>query len=188
MRPVRLGLLLSLVGVASAHAIIDLTPTAGERTQAGIKFPQLHFKENGRTITYEPPRGWRHSGGGSRLRFAPPGLTQAFAEIEQVPLPAPQAFDEATIKALHQKTLALVPPDSQNVAVISEQADPVLVNNNHSYEIVVGYQAFGQEFMMGIVYVNLPDTQLRFRSVARKADFEQVHPPFRRSIFSWQWK
>ena len=183
-----LTLLLSVVAIFSAQAGIDFTPVLTERTRAGIKFPQLNFKENGRVIMYEQPRGWAYTGSSAQIKFTPPDLTQAQAEIDQTPLPAPQNFDEPTVKALREKALASLPEGSQNVAIVSEQADPVLVNNNHSYEFIISYQAFGQEFMTGIVYVNLPDTQLRFRSVARKADFEKVHPAFRGSIFSWQWK
>ena len=63
----------------------------------------------------------------------------------------------------------------------------MVLNQNHTYEVIVSYQAFGQEFMMAVIYMNLPDTQVRFRSVARKDDFEKVHTAFRRSLFSWQW-
>jgi hypothetical protein len=186
---VRFLTLLLAAGVsASAQGGIDFTPAVGERELAGIKFPQLYFKDNGRTVIYEHPRGWSYSGGGPRIKFTPPELTQAFAEIDQVPLTAPQNFDEPTVKALRAKTLSLVPPDSQSVVIVSEQPDPVLVNNNHSYEFIVSYNAFGQEFMMGVVYVNLPDTQLRFRTTARKPNFQTMHDAFRGSIFSWQWK
>ena len=56
----------------------------------------------------------RHAGGAGRIRFTPPGLNQAFAEIDQVPLPAPQNFDDETKKALREKALGSMPPDSQN--------------------------------------------------------------------------
>ena len=181
-----LSLLLSVV--ASAAAGIDLTPTTTERMQAGMKFTELNFKENGRRITYEQPRGWSYSGGGAQIKFTPPNLTLAQSGIDQVPLPAPQTFDEETKKALQQKTLAAAPPDSQNVALVSEALNPAVINKLPTYEVVVSYQAFGQEFMLSVIYLNLPDTQLRFRTLARKQDFEKVHAAFRSSIFSWQWK
>lgn len=174
--------------MTAASAALDFTPTVTQREQAGITFQVLNFKENGRTITYEQPRGWTPAAGGGRIRFTPPGLNQAFAEIDQVPLPAPQNFEEAAIKALREKALASVPADSQNVTLVSEELNPVVINKNHTYEVVISYQAFGQEFMSGIIYMNLPDTQVRFRTVARKPDFENVHPVFRASLFSWQWK
>ena len=188
MRRTVATLVLAAAGITVAKGAIDFTPTVTERKQAGITFQQLNFKEKGRVITYEHPRGWAYAGGGGGIKFTPPGLTQAYAAIEQTPLAAPQNFDEEVKKALREKTLASIPPDSQSVTLVREEADPVVVNDNHSYEVVVSYQAFGQEFMTGVIYVNLPDTQLRFRTVARKADFEKVHAAFRRSIFSWQWQ
>lgn len=188
MKTTALLLLIIAAFIDTVRAAIDLTPTTTERKQAGVTFQELNFRENGRRITYEQPRGWTYSGGGPRIRFVPPESTQAYAEIDHVPLPAPQNFDEPTKKALQQQTLASVPPDSQNVAFVAEALNPVVLNQHQSYEVTISYQAFGQEFMAGVIYVNLPDTQLRFRTVARKADFEKVHTAFRRSIFSWQWR
>ena len=184
----RFLLLVALAASQSVHAGVDFTPTTSQRVLAGITFQQLNFRENGLRVTYEQPRGWSYSGGGSRIRFTPPDLTQAHGEIDQTPLRTPQAFDEPTKKALQEQTLAAIPADSQNVEIVSDESDPVLVNNNHTYEVTVAYTAFGQEFMMSIVYLNLKDTQLRFRTLARKSDFEKVHAAFRGSICSWQWE
>ena len=183
-----LALLLAAAAIVPARAGIDFTPTVTERLQAGIKFQQLNFKENGRPITYEQPRGWSYSGAGPRIRFVPPDAPQAQADIDQSPLPAPQTFDEPTKKALQAKTLAAVPAESSHVVFVSEAANPVILNKLPTYEVTVSYQAFGQEFAMSVLYLNLPDTQLRFRTVARKADFEKVHAAFRASIYSWQWQ
>ena len=182
-------LLLSTFALAApfAQAGVDFNASTSERMLAGIKFQQLNFTENGRRITYEHPRGWAYSGAGSRIRFTPPGLTQAFAEIDQTPLPAPAPINEDVAKALQQAALASIPPDSLTPALVSEAVNPFRVNNHETYEAVLSYGAFGQEFMMGVIYVRLPDTQLRFCTVARKADFEKVHEAFRSSIFSWQW-
>ena len=171
-----------------AQAGIDFTPVVTQREQAGITFQVLNFKQDGRTITYEQPRGWAPAGGAARIRFTPPKLNQAYAEIEQTPLAAPQPFDDETKKALREKALASLPEGHQNATIVSEAMNPVVINQNQTYEVVIAYHAFGQDFATGIVYMNLPDTQVRFRSVARKADFEKVHPLFRASLFSWQWK
>ena len=175
--------------VLSARAAIELTANVTETTTPmGFKAQYFTFRDQGRAITYEPPRGWSPSGGGGAIKLVPPALTQAYAEIGQVPLPAPQNFDEETIKKLRDSTLASVPPDSQNVTLVSEQRNPVVLNQNHTYEVVISYQAFGQEFMAATIYMNLPDNQVRFRTVARKADFPKVHEAFRGSLFTWQWK
>ncbi len=178
----------TLIALAvSAQAGIDFSPTTSERKLSGFTFQQLNFSQDGRRITYEQPPGWSYSGGGPSIKFVPPKVTLAQSEIDQVPLKAPLTLDDDTKKLLQQRALSSVPPDSQDVALVSEMADPVVVNGNHTYEVTVAYRAFGQDFMMGIVYLNLPDTQVRFRTLARKEDFEKLHTAFRGSIFSWQW-
>lgn len=182
-------LALLCAGVGLAEAGIDLTPRVTQTTTpSGIPSQHFAFSENGRPITYVPPTGWNHSGGGASLKFTPPGLTQARAEIDQVPLAAPQNFDDEITKALRDKVVAEVPPDSRNVSVTSETLNPLRVNGNQTYEVIVSYNAFGHDFMTGVIYLNLPDTQLRFRTTARKADFEKVHNAFRASMFTWQWQ
>ena len=171
---------------SSATGAIDFTPTPSERVLEGIKFPQLIFREEGREIVYGYPRGWTYSGSSSRIKFTPPGLTQAQAEIEQSPLPEPQTFDEPTTKALQQRVLASVPKGSENITVVSEQKNPVMVNGHETYEVTVGYKFYGQEFQLSVLYLNLPGNQLRFRVAAKKTDYEKVHGAFRRSILSFR--
>lgn len=171
-----------------AHAGIDFSPTTSERVLSGFKFQQLNFTHGSRKISYEQPAGWSYSGGGAGIKFLPPDVTQAQSTIEQSPASGPQPLDEETRARLQQQTLASVPPDSRGAALVSELHNPLLVNNNETYEVTVSYEAFGQQFMMSVLYLNLPDTQVRFRTVARSEDFEKLHTAFRGSIFSWQWK
>ena len=119
--------------------------------------------------------------------MTPPNLAQAKGEITQSPLPAAQAFDEEGIKALQQKALASVPPASEKVAVVSEEKSPIQVNGNATYAVTISYQAHGQEYLMSVLYLNLPDTQVSFRATARKQDFAKVHGTVRLSLLSWQW-
>ena len=179
-------LLLVLAYASAASAAIDFTPTTGERILDGIKFPQLIFKEDGRKVLYEPPRGWTYTGGGGSIKFTPPNISQAQGVIEQSPLPVPQVWNEATTKALQQQALASVPPGSLGVAIVSEEANPIMVNGNPTYEVVIGYTFYGQEFQLSVLYINLPGTQLRMRAIAKKADFEKVHKAFRSSAVSFQ--
>jgi hypothetical protein len=171
----------------TANAAIEFSTTEQERSLEGIKFKLLYFKDNGKTIWYQPPRGWSVSGGAGGIRMTPPGLAQAQGEIEQSPLPGPQPLDADTMKALQQKALASVPAAAAKPIFVSEEKSPIKVNGNETYAVTVSYQAFGQEFLMSVLYLNLPDTQVRFRATARKQDFEKVHGAVRSSIVSWQW-
>jgi hypothetical protein len=180
--------LIALLFVTSTClAAIDLDPVPGERILDGIKFPQLSFKQDGKKIVYEQPRDWTYSGGGGSIKFTPPHLAQAQAEIDQSPLQKPQNLDEETVKALQAQVLASVPPNSQKVTLVSEEKNPLLINNNETYAVTISYIAFGQEFQRSVLFLNLPDTQVRFRVTTRKADFEKVNRAFRGSLFSWQW-
>ena len=180
--------LIALLFVATTClGAIDFNPVPGERVLDGIKFPQLFFKQDGKKIIYEQPRGWNYSGSTASIKFIPPHLVQAEAEIDQSPLQKPPKLDEETVKALQAQVLASVPPKSQNVTLVSEEKNPLLINNNETYAVTISYIAFGQEFQRSVLFLNVSDTQVRFRVTARKGDFEKVNRAFRASLFSWQW-
>jgi hypothetical protein len=174
--------------LTSARAGIDFTPTGGERTLEGIVFKQILFHQDGHVISYEQPRGWTYSGETSAMKLSPPNLSQAQATMEQSQLTAPQMLDEATVKQLQQQVLASVPQGAQNVALISDEKNPLRISQQETYEVTLEYNFFGQDYDLSVLFVNLPDTQVRFRTVARKSDFEKVHREFRASLFSLSWQ
>ena len=151
--------ILGAVFAANALAGIDFTPTGGERVLEGIHFKQILFHQGGREIAYEAPRGWSYSGDAAQFRLTPPGVSQAQASIEQAALPAPQPMDDAIVKQLQQATLAAVPSGAQNVALVSEEKNPMRIDKQETYEAVVGYNFFGQDYQLSVLYANLPDTQ-----------------------------
>jgi hypothetical protein len=165
---------------------IDFTPHVAEQTLAGIVFKQLIFHEKDKKIAYEQPRGWSYSADGARLRMTPPDVGQAQGEIDQSSLPKPQNFDEETVKALQQRVVGSV-ANAQKMRVTGEQRNPVIINGHETYEVTVEYELYGQQFTSSVIFMNLPDTQIRFRVSARKQDFEKVHKAFRGSLYSWQW-
>jgi hypothetical protein len=171
---------------ATAQAAIEFSSKEEEGSLEGVKFRLLFFKENGKTIGYQPPRGWTVSGGGAGLKMMPPNLSQAQGEISQSPLPAPQVFDEKTTKALQEKALASVPQSSEKVTLVSDEKSPLKISGNETYGVTIAYSAFGQEFMMNVLFLNLPDTRVCFRTTALKRDFEKVHGAMRGSLLSWQ--
>ena len=97
-------------------------------------------------------------------------------------------FDEATKKQLQQKVLASVPNEAQNAALVSEESNPLRINQKETYGVTVSYSFYGQDYLLNVLFANLADTQLRFRTVARKGDFEQVQRAFRGSLFTLHWQ
>jgi hypothetical protein len=179
---------LSLALSARVAAGIDFTPTGGERVLEGITFKQLLFHQEGHEIAYEPPRGWTYSGDAAQLKLNPPNVSQAQATMEQSPLAVAQILDDAAVKQLQQAALASAPNGAQKVALVAEERNPLRINQRETYEAIIGYNFFGQDYQLSVLYANLPDTQLRFRTVARKADFEKVHREFRASLFALSWR
>ena len=179
--------LLLFVGI-SAYGSIDFTPATSERFLSGLKFQQLIFHQDGRPITYEQPRGWKFSGDASRITFTPTDIAQAQAEIEQSPLKAPQNFDEPTMKLLQEQVMGALPAANHAVTVVSAEKNPVMINRQETIEVTVSYQIAGVEFQRSVLFLNLADTQVRFRVTSRKQDFEKVHKAFLGSIYSWQWQ
>jgi hypothetical protein len=188
MAKTRVTLLLLLTALSRLFASIDFTPGHGERVLEGIKFQELYFHENGRKISYEQPRGWSYTGDSSRIRFIPPDVQQAFGEMAQVPLSAPQNFDESTIKVLQERALQAVPAESQNVVLVSAEKNPLMINQHETFEVTVAYQLYGEQYHRSVLFMNLSDTQLTFAFVARKPDFDKLHQAFRGSLCSLQWQ
>jgi len=180
------SLLLVLFAVASANAL-DLTPVVSEYVAEGITFRQLTFKDGKRQAVYEPPRQWTCRGSGNSLQLTPATTDRADAMIQAVELKAPREFDNKAIDALREQFLKSLPPGSQGVILVSEEQNPVSLENGASYAITASYQALGETFMRSAVFVNLPETQLSFTLTTRKADFETIQKQFRCSILSWHW-
>ena len=179
---------ITLFGITlSAQSGIDFTAGTGERVLEGIRFPELYFHENGRKISYEQPRGWTYTSDAARIKFVPPNARQAFGEFAQAPLPKPQNFDDETIKSLQAAALAGVPPDGQDVTVVSAERNPLMINQHETFEVIVTYQLYGERYEQSVLFMNLSDTQLTFRFFARKSEFDKLHRAFRGSLCSLQW-
>jgi hypothetical protein len=180
---------LALVFLCSiAKAGINFNGGTEERTLEGIKFQQLVFRDNGRKVTYEQPRGWSYVAEAGRVRLMPPGVNQAQAEIDQIPLTAPVVFDEPTTRKLQQQALASLPAGNQDAKVEAEEQSPFRKNDCDTYAVTMSYRFHGQDFSSTVLYLNLPDTLVRFRATATKADFEKIQRALRGSILSWQWR
>jgi hypothetical protein len=171
----------------TARGAIDFTPATGERTLEGIRFPELYFHENGRKISYEQPRGWTYTGDATSIKFIPSDVRGAFADITQAPLQKPQNFDDDAMKSLQAKALTLLSPDAGDIVVVSAEKNPLMINAHETFEVILAFQLYGEHYRQSVLFLNLPDTQLSFRVLSRKVDFERLHRDFRGSLCSLQW-
>jgi len=180
--------LIWLALLKSAFAGFDFTSTPAERTLEGVVFKQVIFHQDGHAVAYEPPRGWICAGEPAKMTLVPPNLSLVQCTIEQVSLAAPQVFDAVTTKQLQQQVIASLPSGSENVQLVSEEQNPVRINQQESYAVSMSYQFYGQDYETSVLFANLGNTQLHFRTVALKKDFEQVQRAFRASLFTLSWK
>lgn len=172
--------------IASASAELQLTPRVAEYELDGTKFKQLAFSDDGKTITYQSPRGWEYSGNATQLTLRPPNKPQAEATITRIPLSQPGSFDEASLKKLVNEAVAVVPKSSSNISVISEEKNPLMIQRKETFLIKLGYTFFGQKMSRSILFLNRGNEQLRFQLTCREADFSELHRAFLASHYSWQ--
>lgn len=180
---------LFLTGALSAVAgPIDFTPIESTRTLEGAVFKEVRFQQDGHAVHYTAPRDWKFSGDAAGMRLNPPDILQAKVVVQEVPLPAPQTFDEPTTKQLQELALAALPPGSTDQTLVEEEHNPLQIHQQPTYGVTLTYKFLGQDYEANMLFVNLGDTQVRFRTVARKADFEKVWRTFRGSLFSLVWE
>jgi hypothetical protein len=170
-------------------AAIDLTPVPSERTLEGIRLPEIHFSDGARQIAYEVPKTWRCSPDGrDRVRFCPPNLPQADAEIQAVTLKRPIAFDEEGLKALREQARGSIPRDSEQVEILAEAKNSVLIDGHDTFQLTIAYVSYGRHYQMSVWFLNIGNQQLAFKVSAHKLDFDKVYEPFRVSLYSWEWR
>src|SRR5437870_8750122 len=183
-----LFLLVSLSTAPLLRAGLDLTPATATRHLEGFSFPELIFSDGPQQVSYEFPRGWSYSTISSKqIRFNPPQLAQAQAEIEAVPLIEGFAFDEKSIKKLREETVRSLPKSSTQIQILSEVTNALLINGHKTYEVTIAYMCYGQRYRTSVLFANLDRQQLRCRVLTHASDFEKVHRAFCDSLCSLQW-
>lgn len=171
----------------SARAGVDFTPAVNRYFNEGAEYSNVSFKDDKRTVTLILPRLWSCRGDSARLQLVPPNQNFAEGIIEAVETKGVMPFDEANLKALEQRVLNMVPPGTDRVTLASRQENPVILNQNLSYEFVVTYQTLGQTFQRSVIFVNCPGEQLIFRFSAPQSAFDDLFRSFRQSLSSWNW-
>ena len=81
-----------------------------------------------------------------------------------------------------------MPSNASNVTVLEEENNPLQIHQQQTYGVTLAYNFLGQVYEANVLFANLGETQVRFRVVARKDDFDQVRRQFRGSLFSLAWQ
>jgi hypothetical protein len=172
----------------AARAEINLTPVSSVRELEGCKFPQLEFRDGGKKITYELPRGWTYlSRDRHTLALVPPNKDLVSAKIKFIPAAGTLVLDEAQLKRLKDTAPQLLPPESKIMTEPTITPNPLLLNAHPTCEIDILFALNSQRLRMSVLFVDLGDSQLRFTLISRPGDFEALHKAFQESWYSWQW-
>ena len=187
IRHIVLALVLS-AELAAAGSTIEFSADLKEFMGEGVGYHRLTFTDDKRTIFYQPPPKWTCSLMGKSLHLRPTDANFAAAEIEAIPLAGPQSIDAAASEAFTQQVLSTLPPGSQQAEVVKQEQNPVPLNNNPTFEVIVSYKAIGDPFQRSVLFLNTPANQVVFKLTAKKADFDALYRAFRRSIATWEWQ
>lgn len=177
----------SVLSVASARADLQLAPRVCETKVDGAMVKFLAFSDgSGKDITYGPPTGWEYSGGTSQFTLRPPRKAQAEGTISRISLNQPTVFDDETMKKLAAEALTTVPEGSMNVALVSQQKNPLLIGRKETFLVIVSYTLFGENYKRSMMFLNRGNEQVRFRFVSRAVDFKDLQAAFQGSHFTWR--
>ena len=182
---IRFGLICILLA-DFAYADLDLTPRVEEYDLDGVKRTQLVFADGEQRITYTPPRNWEYSGGGNRFVLRPRSISSAEAGITVSKLPRPEIFDEGTIKRLCDEVLSSLPSGATNVALVSQQLSPLLIDRKETFLIVVEYEYYSLPYAKSVMFLNRKNEQVRFELTCNRTTFRDLQKAFMSSHYSWQ--
>lgn len=186
IRATLIAVVVSALSVAGAE--INLTPIYSVRQLEGCTFQQLEFRDQGKKITYELPKGWSCNGSDNfTLTLSPPNKDMVSAKIKFISIPGPLVLDEVQLNHFKQTANQLLPPDSVISGEPTITPDPLLLNGHHTCEIDILFGLHSHRLRMSVLFVDLGDSQLRFTLIARPTDFEELHKAFQESWYSWQW-
>jgi hypothetical protein len=171
---------------ATASADLLLTPRVVEFQGDGATFKRLEFADDGKTVTYQSPRGWECAGTATQLMLRPPNKTQAEATITRVPLAHPGNFEEESLKKLVIDSIALVPNGSENISVVSQEKNRVMIERQETFLITLSYTFYGQKYGRSILFLNRGNEQIRSQLTCHEADFDQLQSAFLRSQSTWR--
>jgi hypothetical protein len=177
-----------LCTLGAARAEIDLRPEPSVRELEGCKFSQLEFRDNGKKITYEPPKGWKYvAHDQNTLALVPPGKDMVSAKIKFIPTPGTLVLDEVQLKRFKDTASQLLPPESKIMTEPTIIPNPLSFNDHPTCEIDILFALHSQRLRMSVLFVDLGGSQLRFSLISKPGDFDDLHKAFQESWYSWQW-
>jgi hypothetical protein len=179
------GLLSIALSTAALHAL-DLTPTEGFRELEGFRIPVVRFSDGARRVVYQPPAGWRISGGGESLQVLPPDRVEAAVQFRTHR--RPPLGENGSAEDFDAWSRSLLPPAATDIAALGAADGQFTLGAQPSRARRFSYAHSGRRFLASVAAVDLGDTErLSVVVIARESDFKGIHDEAIASLFSWQW-
>ena len=175
---------LLLAGIARADVHFNFQTS--EYDLDGIKMHQLVFADGIKQITYTPPRGWQYFGDPDRLRLTPPVGQPGDGQVTRAKLPAPQLFDEATMKRLTDEVVAGLPGSATRATVVSQEKNPLQIERKETFLVIVNFELYGMPQTRSVMFLNRDTEQIRFQFTSPQPSFAKLQKQFLASQFTWQ--
>ena len=156
--------------------------------EGGFKHVEIVLQDGAARVVYCPPVAWKAEEGERSLRFHAPGVSLADLTIESEKATAARVLDLAAAERCRAWLKASVPRESTDVVMEADESNPGLVAACPTFGTTVVYTSGGVRYRKRIIFVFAPDSEIRFTTVARVADFDRLYPTVRRSLFSWRWE
>lgn len=185
-------LLAALLGASftgPASQALDFQPEfITTENEGGFKHLEVVLKDGAARVVYCPPSGWKPAVGERCLRFHPPGVSLADLTIEEEKAHAGRALDAAASERCRAWLKASVPKESSELVVEADESNPGAVANCPTFGTTVAYVQGGTRYRKRVIFVFAAESEIRFTTVARIADFDRIYPAVRQSLFSWRWE
>ena len=176
---------LLFLAAASVAAALDFRPMVMEGRGEGGKYTYLEFRDDGKAVTYMPPRSWRFHGGAAQLCLTVPDTTGVEIDIGLLALKEPMPVESANLSAFADIARQSLPAEAVKVERGAVDFNPLIIDGHNTVEVTFDYMIFGGPIRVSCLYAARGKELVCFRVVARPDDFDRVHLAFRLSLHSF---
>jgi hypothetical protein len=176
---------LLLLAAASTAGALDFRPMLMDGIGEGGRYTYLEFRDEGKVVTYMPPRTWRFHGVASQLCLTVPETTGVEIDISLLAAGKPLPVEAENLSAFEDLARKSLPSEAVKVARGGVAFSPLIIDGHKTVEVTFDYIIFGGPIRVSFLYAAREKALVCFRVVSRPEDFERLHQAFLLSLHSF---
>ncbi len=177
---------LLLLAAASAAPALDFHPLVVEAQGEGGKYTYIEFRDEGKAVTYMPPRGWKFHGRDLKLCLVVPDCTGVEIDLGLIAMDEPVDGKGTNFLLMLEKfARASLPEAATKVELLGAEYNPLIIDGHQTVEVTFRYVIFGRPIKVSLLYLARKSELLCFRVVAPPAEFDRLHQTFRLSLHTF---